>query len=612
MKAPQLLWVLLGLLSCLHALQVTTRSGKKASTTKEPSPTESPHSRRLIGECVQKQFTQSSCIKVFCMPWERCVDGKCLCKLPYQCPKNATLPVCSVSKRSFRSYCQLKSYECLNPKERYSVAAADCRTAGTFNISLKQEDGSAPNSKGIVQVILPKEQQERLICREKWTAQEANVACRQLGFSVGALQVVSKDNSTASESSQACLNVKCRGHETSLAECAITDGMTKLQKTAEVECFTAPKVCEKKEFQCVNQKCIPMARVCDGTNDCGDLSDELCCKECAKNAFHCRSDTCISPRYRCNGEFDCINGDDESGCPESTAKSNQGSRQRSGQEPTASETLDMDDERKMIRSSLPRLTCGIQYHRHRQKRIIGGQQAKKDQFPWQVAIKDGDAVNCGGIYIGGCWVLTAAHCVRASKAHHYRIMVGLLDRKEYDEDIDSFPVIQVKVHEDYNPTTYQNDIALLQVENIYKEEKCMAADNSVMPACIPWSEYLFKAGDTCIVSGWGRSEGFAKVFNLMWGPINLMANCSEIYKERFFPNMECAGTYDGSIDSCKGDSGGPLVCVDSHSVAYIWGIVSWGENCGLAGYPGVYTKVANYFEWISRHVGRQSISRFNV
>lgn len=41
---------------------------------------------------------------------------------------------------------------------------------------------------------------------------------------------------------------------------------------------------------------------------------------------------------------------------------------------------------------------------------------EQGEFPWQVAIRDvsseGATVYCGGVYIGGCWVLTAAHCVR--------------------------------------------------------------------------------------------------------------------------------------------------------------------------------------------------------
>ena len=53
----------------------------------------------------------------------------------------------------------------------------------------------------------------------------------------------------------------------------------------------------------------------------------------------------------------------------------------------------------------------------------------------------------------------------------------------------------------------------------------------------------------------------------------------------------------GGKDACQGDSGGPLICeVDGHAV--LTGIVSWGINCGMDGYPGVYGEVWHYKEWI--------------
>lgn len=47
----------------------------------------------------------------------------------------------------------------------------------------------------------------------------------------------------------------------------------------------------------------------------------------------------------------------------------------------------------------------------------------------------------------------------------------------------------------------------------------------------------------------------------------------------------------------QGDSGGPLVCKYS-SNWHLVGITSWGEGCARRDHPGVYTKVAEYVDWI--------------
>ena len=64
----------------------------------------------------------------------------------------------------------------------------------------------------------------------------------------------------------------------------------------------------------------------------------------------------------------------------------------------------------------------------------------------------------------------------------------------------------------------------------------------------------------------------------------------------------CAHDPGGRKDSCQGDSGGPLQTMQSFSnPTKVVGVVSFGIGCGT-GRPGIYTRVANYIEWIGSHV----------
>ena len=55
----------------------------------------------------------------------------------------------------------------------------------------------------------------------------------------------------------------------------------------------------------------------------------------------------------------------------------------------------------------------------------------------------------------------------------------------------------------------------------------------------------------------------------------------------------------GGKDTCQGDSGGGLYSYDSNIQRYVVvGITSYGYGCAEAGYPGIYTRISYFYNWI--------------
>ena len=57
------------------------------------------------------------------------------------------------------------------------------------------------------------------------------------------------------------------------------------------------------------------------------------------------------------------------------------------------------------------------------------------------------------------------------------------------------------------------------------------------------------------------------------------------------------------IEILLGDSGGPQIWRNDSDDPYTQiGIVSWGQGCARRGYPGVYTRLGRYIDWIIQTV----------
>ncbi|XP_078577923.1 procollagen C-endopeptidase enhancer 1-like [Branchiostoma floridae x Branchiostoma japonicum] len=82
----------------------------------------------------------------------------------------------------------------------------------------------------------------------------------------------------------------------------------------------AAQLCTVSEFECANGGCIPNNWICDGDNDCGDMSDEQnCVGTCGGGRFDCANGNCIDSDWICDGDNDCGDMSDELNCNGGTA-----------------------------------------------------------------------------------------------------------------------------------------------------------------------------------------------------------------------------------------------------------------------------------------------------
>jgi serine protease 7 len=124
----------------------------------------------------------------------------------------------------------------------------------------------------------------------------------------------------------------------------------------------------------------------------------------------------------------------------------------------------------------------------------------------------------------------------------------------------------------------------------------------IQPICLPKINYKSKVGEILTAAGFGRTlKGNKSPVKLkIQLPVFDQQKCSQKFKTtldiRITDNQICAGGRKIE-DTCDSDSGGPLMYNDGYAW-YLEGIVSVGNRCGLEGWPGIYTRVSNYVNWI--------------
>ncbi|XP_029292500.1 low-density lipoprotein receptor isoform X2 [Cottoperca gobio] len=95
--------------------------------------------------------------------------------------------------------------------------------------------------------------------------------------------------------------------------------------TDELPATCATKTCLQSEYNCggATNQCVPVAWHCDGRVECDNGADEKNCttKQCSPDEFSCANGQCISPTFVCDSENDCLDGSDEASCPKPSCTS---------------------------------------------------------------------------------------------------------------------------------------------------------------------------------------------------------------------------------------------------------------------------------------------------
>ncbi|KAF2879681.1 hypothetical protein ILUMI_26487 [Ignelater luminosus] len=228
-------------------------------------------------------------------------------------------------------------------------------------------------------------------------------------------------------------------------------------------------------------------------------------------------------------------------------------------------------------------------------RIVGGEETSIQDHKYQASLEYYDSHFCGCSIIADRWALTAAHCTDGALTAALSVRVG-------SSTIGSgglvLLVTSIHQHSSFDPITLDYDISLIKLAapaNHPLTQPINLVDEEVLPD-VP-----------VVVTGWGTtSEGGSLSSTLQRVVVHTITRqqCQSSYGSLITNRMICAGGWGGK-DSCQGDSGGPMAVYGGNSVQP--GIVSWGRGCARPGYPGVYTNVAYFHDWITEIISKESI-----
>ncbi|CAG4945651.1 unnamed protein product [Colias eurytheme] len=241
-------------------------------------------------------------------------------------------------------------------------------------------------------------------------------------------------------------------------------------------------------------------------------------------------------------------------------------------------------------------SCG---ERNEEPRVVGGTGSSVNAFPWIARLIYHNSFGCGASLINDKYVVSAAHCVKGFMWFMFRVKFGEHNRCTSKTMPEMRYVVKIIAH-NFTLTELSNDITLLRLN------APVEYSHAIRPVCIPPMESKSNTytGVQATVAGWGAmGETGNWSCSLLEAQLPILSNeeckSTNYNKTKIKDVMMCAGfPATAHKDACTGDSGGPLIAENKDHAYELIGIVSWGYGCARIGFPGVYTRVTHYLDWI--------------
>ncbi|XP_055588237.1 trypsin-like isoform X2 [Uranotaenia lowii] len=230
--------------------------------------------------------------------------------------------------------------------------------------------------------------------------------------------------------------------------------------------------------------------------------------------------------------------------------------------------------------------------------LVGGTPAAIGAFPAQVGINIGQQAFCGGTILNQNHVLTAGSCVLNDQNNllastQFLVRSGIIN---IDATTPSQQIDRVFVHPQYNPFTFENDIAVLRIVGSFVFPE--TGQPHIAP--VEMIDRIVPENSGCQVVGWNWTPGVQTMaLQQLAVSVYERAACNSMHPSMIRDSMICVTGTTQAQGLCVSNRGGGLYC-DGRMA----GVASFGFGCGQNTTATVYTQIRFHQQWIQQQFAR--------